>query len=296
MEEQSARGSKAKPSLPFSETILVLLLTAMTYVYAFVSQRAYLRTFGVDEFFTSVAIEDIVRSAVWLLASAYILIQLLQWPTGFYASTLRRLLVFRLALLFFLIGFFAYQSSGINWITLAVLAIGLLALGLELYWYYLFRRYNGGNFDDYFADVIQSESDYMRSTVDGRLSDRFGSGAFSLVLVALLVPYALGEIVGHRKGDRQRDFLGYVEDGEMYLVIHEVSGVFISVGYEELENSMPLLNGNLRLLNADAISKVALTERQFDTSVLREEPFDKPGFMDWYRNDLKPLFTFESGE
>ena len=294
MPDNNTDDTKAKKTFSLSETFVVMAMTAMTYVYAFSSQRAYLESFGIEDFFTSVAIEEIVRSAAWLLVFSFLVFQMMQWPTRAYVWFFQRLWVFRTGFVFLLFTFLAFRASGASWISMGALAASLATLGSELYFIWSFKRRTKGDFEQYFQYSAEIAANFADITLDGKLATLIGPRTWYLILITLLVPYPLGSIIGQLQGEQQREFLEYVDSNQRYLLVHEVAGVFVSVGYGGLENGVPLLNGTVKVLNADAISKLTLTERTFETRLLRDKPTAKPTIEEWYRNEFKPLFIAQN--
>ncbi|MGB7318132.1 MAG: hypothetical protein WBC85_09225, partial [Planktotalea sp.] len=178
-----------------SEALLLGLLSVSIYIFSYSSQRAYLKHFGVDEIFVIVDLPSLVRSGIWILGYGFVLYHLLQLPTKFYSSILRLILVFRGPIMFLALFILIYYFSGFNWLSIFVLFI--VAALTMLYFSDVVRAIRDR---DGYKKFIDDQLEVERQDLDGRLQHHFRKpsevGLWDIAFVILLLPYALGIIVG----------------------------------------------------------------------------------------------------
>lgn len=274
-----------------SETLLILMVTAATYLYTFASQRAYLASFGVDEIFTSVAIEDVLRTGLWLFAVVFIALQLIQLPANFLGWFFMCIWFTRSAWLPVSFGIAIFSTSGATWLSMSAFGFAVLAIVRELHFLWKCRR-QGMTLHDAFQRDVVIQYEYLKRSGDEKISELFGSSNWTIVVALLILPYGIGSMVGERVAESKVEFLEFTVAEENYLVVHQDSGVFVSVGYDQSGEEKPMLTGRIRIMTAEKLSQSPLLEKTFKSGLLRELPRDKPSVSDWFRSDVKSLFGF----
>lgn len=294
MSEKKSEGKRGIGSYLANETGLVLVLSAASYIFAYVSQRAYLEAFGIDEAFVTVGLEDVVRSGVWLLGFLLFFTWLLQMPSKLFSKLLSIAFLFLLSVLLFLVVALLYSAVGVTWVTVILGLIFALVFCFESFQVGHFL-WKGGTWDGYLQRQIEIEKPVLEATVDQKLSDILGGNTWILVLFLLLIPYGIGMIIGDREAKNKSEFLQFSDAEDSYIIVHEASGTFVAVGYEDHGTEPAILNSHIKVLLSESLSEFALENREFDRGgLLLSEPVKLQSFREWYQNDFAPLFKSDS--
>lgn len=293
----NSAGNSKREVIP-TEALLFGLLSVCSYIFTFSSQKAYLHSFGVDELFVSVEVNAVVRSGVWLIATVVVMVNFLHLPTALYSSLFRIFVIFRLCIILSIIGIPIYLAVGANWLSIILLLLAFITAGIELIFILLYLR-KGKTMGEYFEDELSLQKRILKSTPDGKISDLLGSNNWTLLLLFLMVPYFVGSIVGAREGDRKRDFMQIDVGKSSYLIIHQVSDVFVAVGYQENSDTTKIIDSNVRLFDLDDITENTLKKQKFKSGeLLRVKPLQRKSISEWYREDFLRLIlrTKEEGD
>lgn len=292
MTENKIEGKRGIGSYLSNETGLVLVVSAASYVFAYASQRAYLKAFGIDEAFVTVGLEDVVRSGVWLLV--FVFVWLLQMPCKLISKLFLAIVTFLTLVTLFVFLTFLYIVAGVTWITAIFGLLFVLAFCFEIFLagHFLWK---GGTWDEYFQRRIETEKQVIEAKVDQKFSDIFGSNTWSLILFLMVAPYGVGVIVSDREAKRKSEFLQFSDADENYIIVHEASGTFVAVGYEDRGTEPAILNSHVKVLLSGSLSELALENRKFGRGgLLLSEPEKLQSVKEWYQNDFAPLFKSDS--
>lgn len=148
MTENKIEGKRGIGSYLANETGLVLVISAASYVFAYASQRAYLKAFGIDEAFVTVGLEDVVRSGVWLLGFVLVFAWLLQMPSKLISKLFLAVVLFLPSV--FLFGWMTilYFTVGVIWVTVIFGLIFALVFCFEIFQVGHFL-WKGGTWEEY---------------------------------------------------------------------------------------------------------------------------------------------------
>ncbi|MBV7409626.1 hypothetical protein [Maritimibacter sp. DP1N21-5] len=272
-----------------NEAVLFLGLSVASYIYTFSNQRAYLRTFGIDETFVSVEVDAIVRAGVGLVAFLLLFINFLHLPSIFYSKSFQIIYVFRVSILFIFAFFLpVFRYSGVNWWSVTFFVVGMLAFSVALF--SLIRSYlRGGTLSSYFEEELGIQKQLLKKAADQKIVDLIGDSMWLAIIFVTIIPYAAGLLVGTREGNGKTDFLEFQDDAGHYIVVHRVTDVFLAVGYDFGEDLTPILDGRIMFLQPEDIANQTLERRRFDTDLLRSLPPERQSFSEWYESEIRPL-------
>jgi hypothetical protein len=111
----------------------------------------------------------------------------------------------------------------------------------------------------------------------------------------LFVPLGVGMIVGDREAKNKSEFLQFSDADENYIIVHEASGTFVAVGYEDRGTEPAVLNSHVKVLLSENLAEIALENRKFDRDgLLLFKPIKLQSFNEWYQHDFAPLFKSDS--
>ncbi len=113
------------------EALALLLLSVASYIFTYSSQKAYLRSFGIDEMFVMIELTAVLRSGVWLIGSLTVLIYIWNAPLKPLIWLLKFAFVLRTVLLFGGLSWLVYSASGVVWLTVILIVLTALLLITE---------------------------------------------------------------------------------------------------------------------------------------------------------------------
>jgi hypothetical protein len=263
MTENKTEGNPGIGSYLANETGFVLMLSVASYIFAYVSQREYLKAFGIDEAFVTVGLEDVVRSGVWLLGFLVVIAWLLQMPFKLVSKLLSTIFCFYLSVSAFVVMTFSYNTKGVIWAT--------VILGLIFVMFFCFESFQaarflwkGGSWSEYLQRQIDIEKQVLDVKIEQKLIDVIGGNTWKLVIFLLFVPYGFGLIIGDREAKNKSEFLQFSDAEESYIIVHEASGIFVAVGYEDRGAEPAVLNSHVKVLLSEGLSEISLENRKFN--------------------------------
>ena len=290
MTESNKSDTPRAPWPRVSEAVVLLTLSIASYIYTFSSQRAFLRSFGIDDTFVSVELDAVVRAGVGFVTFSFLFINMIHLPSLIYSKAFQILFIFRVSL-FLLLALFLpfYRHSGVNWITVIIFLIGALFFVGELF---VLTRFcvRGGTVGDYFKEEIGLHAELVKKAADQKIVDLIGNNMWIAILAMALVPYGAGSLIGAREGNRKADFLEFQDADGKYLVVHKVSDAYLAVGYANQEDQAPLLDGRVIVLQIADLANHTLEKRRFKKPLLRSAPLKRQSLREWYQEELLPVF------
>jgi hypothetical protein len=284
-EDDAQRSQKFR----FSEPIILLILSIASYIYTYSSQRAYLRSFGIDEIFVSVEIDAVVRAGGWLAALALLFYSVLQLPTKLVSRFFQSLYVLEIPLLLYAIFYAFYASSGFSWTAVIFFLLGSFYLFFELIFVIRFIR-KKGSFEDYFFQQIEESNKIRKKSIGEGLAKVIGRDDWILILILIFMTYSLGSLIGSYMGDRKSEFMQFQDSGKNFLIIQRVSGSYLAVGYEEQGDTPPIVSNMVKIIQPKELSEKIMVNKKFETNLIRKPTLKRRSFEEWYQKEFLSLF------
>lgn len=215
MSENSSTGSFGSV---LSDGLVVALLTALSYYFAFEFQETYIGEFGFGPSFVEVDHVTVIKSFaafLGLLASPYLIVSGV--PTQSVGHVLRAIFYFGAPLFLLLLAYWFWSYSGFTWLTTVFALLGL-AIGLTIAFKTVLEMIRGKKFADLVFEDMQAEarvrSSFFGATLIDKVIDQIGVLPFAVIWSALFAGPPLGHYSAHRTSPRDliqfEDELGVV--------------------------------------------------------------------------------------
>jgi hypothetical protein len=250
----------------FSEAVLLLLASGISYLYSYKYEQAYLEHFYIGEQYIQLSVERMVGAALGLLTFAMLLFNIFDLIAKFEPGEKIRvfLLQFFIPIAFSMLAVFAYVDSGVSGTTifLAIIALAFWLLALIVPW--KLRKSKGSFYKAIVADV-QAESEIVDRGIVQRLQKKYNSNFPLVIILLIVVGPSLASMIGALDARNQRTF-SIVEENSSWLVVRRNGTEFLLTEYDAKNNK---LIPNIKLVTVEKMGELAVRFWHFKSLPVR---------------------------